>query len=281
MCAIRIYAFADESSKYFDGQMDALLRNRLQGIEVRNIEKVSISDYTPVQAKEIRQRLDDNGLCCWSIGSPMGKMDPEKETFAQHLDRFKNTIEIAYILGADKIRTFSFHVPKDSTHEAFRGEALDMMGKLVEANAGSGLTLCLENEKGVYGDTALHCLDILRNYPTIRQVFDPANFVQVGQETLSAWNLLQPYVKYMHIKDAIGARVVPAGAGDGHVNEIAHMYYAAGGRDFTIEPHLSKFIGLSELEKGGGGETIIDSLAYPTREAAFDAAVTAFRGLWK
>ena len=55
-----------------------------------------------------------------------------------------------------------------------------------------------------------------------RGVFDFANFVQVGQDTLEAYELLKEHIAYVHVKDAIlgSGRVVPAGYGDGHVGEI-------------------------------------------------------------
>ena len=35
-----------------------------------------------------------------------------------------------------------------------------------------------------------------------RAVFDFANFVQVGQQTLPAYELLKPFIQYVHMKDA-------------------------------------------------------------------------------
>lgn len=112
--------------------------------------------------------------------------------------------------------------------------------------------------------------------PTLRAVFDPANFIQCGQETLEAWELLAPYVEYLHIKDALaGGQVVPAGKGDGHVPEILRRYRAQGGRVLTVEPHLAVFSGLDKLESGE--KSVVDAYAYPSQRAAFDAAVAALK----
>ena len=53
--------------------------------------------------------------------------------------------------------------------------------------------------------------------------FDFANFIQCGQDPLEAYEMLSPYISYVHVKDALFAtsEVVPAGTGDGHLPEIS------------------------------------------------------------
>ena len=153
---------------------------------------------------------------------------------------------------------------------------MDRLSRFLEEAEGCPVVLCHENEKGIYGDTAARCLDIHRQLPALRAVFDPANFIQCGQETLEAWELLAPYVEYLHIKDALaGGQVVPAGKGDGHVPEILRRYRAQGGRVLTVEPHLAVFSGLDKLESGE--KSVVDAYAYPSQRAAFDAAVAALK----
>ena len=111
-----------------------------------------------------------------------------------------------------------------------------------------------ENEKGIYGDSAPRCKELLEAFygPHFKAVFDFANFVQVGQQTLPAYELLKPYVEYVHVKDAqwdTGA-VVPAGQGDGHVKEILADLIGGGWKGFlSLEPHLTDFAGLAALEQ--------------------------------
>ena len=49
-----------------------------------------------------------------------------------------------------------------------------------------------------------------------------------------------------------------------------------GGKDFTIEPHLSVFDGLKDLENDEV-EKSVSAYVFPSKEAAFDAAVNAFK----
>jgi sugar phosphate isomerase/epimerase len=59
--------------------------------------------------------------------------------------------------------------------------------------------------------------------PNLRCAFDPENFVQFGVKPFSeTYPLLEKYIDYIHIKDALldGGKVVPAGDGDGEVLEV-------------------------------------------------------------
>ena len=169
----------------------------------------------------------------------------------------------------------------DGKHPAdYRNEVMDRLGKFADLAEGTGVTLCHENEKGIYGDNAVRCLDILKAEPRLEGVFDPANFVQCGQDTLEAWELLKDRIKYMHIKDALwDGSVVPAGKGDGNVAAVVRAYIARGGRQFTMEPHLKVFDGLAALEQDGEQSKVGERYVYDSNDAAFDAACEAFKAL--
>ena len=149
---------------------------------------------------------------------------------------------------------------------------------MAELAEGSGVFLCHENEKGIYGDNAARCADLLDAVPSLRCVFDPANFIQCGQDIPEAWALLGAMVYYMHIKDALpDGTVVPAGRGTGHLPELLSDYAAHGGNVVTVEPHLRVFDGLASLERDR--KVPLPDGAYPSADAAFDAACSALRSL--
>lgn len=280
MADIKIYAFADEASPNIDEQILAMKKNGLQGLEIRNVDGTNISKITVEKAKEVRKKMDDAGLIVWSMGSPIGKIDIEKDDFAAHLEECKHTIELANVLGAENLRMFSFFIPAGKNPDDYRNEVIDRLGKFVEVARGSGVDLCHENEKGIYGDIAVRCLDVLKNVPELKGVFDPANFIQCGQNTLEAWDMLKPYIKYFHVKDALSdSSVVPAGDGEGNLRTIVPDYIKMGGTCFTIEPHLYKFTGLDKLEQEGNVSQIATRYVFKNNEEAFDAACNAFKAL--
>ena len=281
MSDIRIYAFADEASAEIGGQIAAMRRNGLNGLEIRNADGTNVSDITLEKAKEIRERMDDAGLSVWSIGSPIGKIDIVKDDFAAHLEKFRHTLDVADVLGAMNIRMFSFYIPSGAKFEDHRGKVFDQMGAMIEAAEGRGIDLCHENEKGIYGDMAVRCLELHKAFPTLKAVFDPANFIQCGQDTWEGWQMLKPYVKYLHIKDALAdGNVVPVGKGIGQVPRIVKEYLAMGGKALTLEPHLKVFDGLAALEREND-KSAVGTYCYKTNDEAFDAACAALNEILK
>ena len=274
----KLAAFADESSPILSGQIDALKRNGFDYLEIRNVNGKNVSDLTLREAKEIAAQLGDHGLSVKSLGSPIGKILVDGD-YAAHLDLYKHTLDLAGVFGAHRIRLFSFYIPKGVDPASCRDTVLRRMEDFVVLAKPHGITACHENEKGIYGDIAVRCLDLHQNVPGLAAVFDPANFIQCGQDTLEGWELLKSYVNYMHIKDALSdGRVVPPGEGIGNVPVLLEKFAAQGGSLLSLEPHLSDFVGLKALEREGE-ESIVGALSFESNEAAFDHAAKALRCL--
>lgn len=265
-------AFADEADGMIDGQICAMTDNRIKYLEIRGVDGENISDISPEKAKEIRKKLEDSNLKVWSIGSPFGKISIHDD-FKEHLEKYKRGLELSAILGATHMRLFSFYVAKEEM-DACRDVVMEQLNRFIEVATGYDIILCHENEKGIYGDLAERCLDIHKELKQLKAVFDPANFVQCGQDTIEAWKLLHPYVEYMHIKDAYAdGSVVPAGKGIGNLSYLLKQY---SGKVLTLEPHLSVFDGFEKLEKGTEERKVY---CYRSSREAFDEAVKALREL--
>lgn len=268
---VKLAAFADEAGEALDTQIAAMQRNGIEYLEIRGVDGQNVSELSAEKAGEVRRKLEAAGLAVWSVGSPFGKINIE-DGFLPHLDAFKRGLETANILGARHLRLFSFYVPKGRAEDC-RDEVFARMEQFLAAAEGSGVLLCHENEKGIYGDTAARCAELHQNFPALKAVFDPANFVQCGQDTKAAWGLLSPYVEYLHIKDALrDGTVVPAGKGEGNLPFLLSQYR---GEVVTLEPHLSVFSGFEALEREG--ETSKTSFCYSSAGEAFDAAAAALK----
>ena len=275
---MRIFAFSDEAASELGGQIAAMKRNGLDGTEIRGVNGRSIVAHTAEEAKEVLRQLKDNGLSVWSVGSPIGKI-PLDGDFAGHLELLRHTLELANVLECRNLRMFSFYIPEGAKPEDCRNEVIEKLAQMAETAEGSGVALCHENEKGIYGDNAGRCADILDAVPALRCVFDPANFIQCGQDVPEAWKLLGSRVYYMHIKDAMAdGTVVPAGEGIGYLPEILADYKARGGETVTVEPHLRVFDGLQGLEQGAQ-RSAVPAGVYATADEAFDTACGALRKL--
>lgn len=271
-------AFADESSNALAGQIDALKRNDFQYLEIRNIDEKNVSDLTLQEAREKNAALKDNGLAVWSIGSRIGKIKIDDD-FQAHLDLYKHTLDLAGEFGANRIRLFSFYLPKEEDPAVYKELVLERMAIFANLAKSYGILACHENEKGIYGDIASRCLDIHKAVPELGGVFDPANFVQCNQDTLEAWDMLKDYIDYMHIKDSLtDGRVVPPGDGAGNVAQLLRFFAAQGGKVLSLEPHLTNFVGLASLEDSAS-KSAVGGLSFDSNEAAFDYAANSLKKL--
>lgn len=283
MAEFILSAFSDEAGGGILEQIAALKRNGLTHTEPRGLDYGNISEYTAEQCKELRKILDDNGIGVSAIGSPFGKINIADD-FAPHFELFKRNVENACILGTDKIRMFSFFFNENQSHEEYRDEVFERLEKFADYSLKSGVWCCHENEKDIYGDTDEYCLDIYKTFKgKIKGVFDPANFIQCGVKIIPAYEKLEEYIEYMHVKDCIfeTGKVVPAGKGDGEIAELLSRFSKKDGkRILTLEPHLKVFEGLAALEgEGGTADQLKDDYTYPTQSASFDAACEALHNV--
>lgn len=272
MNKIILSAFADEAGEDFDLQLNALKRNNMQCIEIRSVENENVSKISLDKAKELKKRMDDAGIACGAIGSPIGKIALDRA--AEHREVLKHVAEIAHILGTDKVRMFSYHMQPWET-ENNEAQVIDELSGLQEIAQRENLLLCHENEKGIFGYNTENCLRILRAVPGMRAVFDPANFVQCRVNTLYAWEVLKNHVEYLHAKDAkLDSTVLPCGMGAGFLPVIIEDYLKIGGSMITLEPHLYSFKALKTLEDHPAKRT-----GYENADVAFDTAANALKSL--
>lgn len=252
MNTTKITGFADEIHPSLDLQIQALQEFGVKALELRAADGVNVSDFTPQKVREVKEKLNAAGIAVSAIGSPIGKISIEDD-FAPHMEKLKRTLEIQKELDAPYLRMFSFYIPQGQDPGSFAGAVLDRLGAMAEEGKRWDAVLLHENEKGIFGDTAPRCLELMRALAGehFQAVFDFANFVEVGQPTPEAFALLRPYIRYVHVKDCTaGKKIVPAGQGEGHIREILAQLIDSGWRGWlSLEPHLVDFAGLAALEK--------------------------------
>lgn len=273
---ILLCAFADEAYADRQGQIKALTENAIPYLEIRGVDGVNIADLPREKALEFKSELDAAGIKVWSIGSPAGKTDIHDD-FDKALDQFHRLLDMAEIFEAKRIRLFSFY-GTGGADECF-DEVCRRLNTFCDLCEERGIIPCHENEKGIYGDMASRCLALHRAVPRLKAVFDPANFIQCGQDVMEAWGMLAPYVEYGHIKDAApDGHIVPPGDGIGHLSEYLPLFASQGGEVLTLEPHLAEFVGLKALE-GEQDRSEVGGLNFENNRAAFDHAVYKLKGI--
>jgi sugar phosphate isomerase/epimerase len=255
---IRLSAFADEISADPIEQLDVLAEHGIRHVEFRSIHGTNVLALTEAQHEEFRALLRSRGFGLSAIGSPIGKI-PITAPFEPHLARFTRALELAEFYEAPRIRIFSYYPPKGDDPAQHRAEVIRRMAEKARLADERGVTLVLENEKGIYGDTAARVLDILStvNSRALGNVFDPANYLEVGQDIDEAWKMLKARTVHFHVKDYDKTlhKNVPAGQGQGQIPQLIADAVASGFAGFcTLEPHLvvaEKMYGFTGPERFG------------------------------
>jgi sugar phosphate isomerase/epimerase len=260
----RLSAFGDEISNDLAEQLQVLVGLNVRGLDLRSAWGKNVSRMEDEDVNHVKQVCADYGVKIACLGSPLGKsplvnpLDAEKANLTR-------LMEIGSALGTRLIRIFSFYPPDISSNDLYDqyvGEVAERLGELAAMAQKEGFILALENEKAIVTDTPERAAAVLKavNAPALRFAWDPANFVQVGVEKPidRGWASLQPYVSYVHIKDAMVAdgHVVPAGEGDGQVSELLVNLKAMNYQGvLALEPHL-KIAGHSTGFSGPEGMTM-------------------------
>ena len=277
---IKLSGFADEIADNFEDQLKGLIKNDIKYIEIRGVNGKNISVLNQEELAEVKKSLDKYKIKVSAIGSPIGKVKITDD-FEEHLKIFDNVISAALTLDTKYIRMFSFFIP-DGAYSQYRDEVMRRIEVLAERAQKKNLILCHENEREIYGESPELCLDIMQYFKgAIKFVFDPANFIVGGFNPYpDAYDLLAGHIEYMHIKDADETGIVPAGFGKGRIKEILSDLIINRNFDgfLSIEPHLSVFTGIDELEGEGKKNTIVKN-KFKSKPEAFKAAADALKGI--
>lgn len=270
---IVLSAFADEAGSRLFDQIEALRKNGIPFLEIRNVDGSGVADLSVEQAQNIKRALSVEGIGISSLGSPIGKVNVSDD-YDAHIAKFEKALLLCKIFGCKMMRIFSFYT---KTLEQDRDEIIQRLCVMVKKAEKENILLCLENEKELYGDTIDRVQDLLENVPKLGYVFDPANFVQCGQDIEKAIEILLPRATYVHIKDVdrVSGEMVPPGQGDCMIEKIVRSL----NKDtfMTVEPHLMMFDGYSKIDP-----TVMKTrFSYPSLRSSFSAACNALKTILK
>ncbi|MCM1134418.1 MAG: sugar phosphate isomerase/epimerase [Clostridium sp.] len=266
---IKISGFADEISAGFIEQLETVTRLGMHHISLRAADGKGVADYTVEEVKEkLLPKLSEYQVKVSSLGSPIGKVGVEdEEGFQKQKEQLEELCKICKLLDCRYIRVFSFFMPEGKDPENYREAVIRKLGQFLEIAKAHDIVLLHENEKDIYGDTGARCkaiLDALKD-GHFRTAFDFANFVQCGEDTAKCWDMLQPYIEYIHIKDAVSTdkENVVCGTGEGKIKELLERAIFKEGYEgfLTLEPHLVLFDTLVSLETTAAENVIKENKA--------------------
>ncbi len=263
---ITLSAFADEISQNPHEQVAVLQAHGIRHIELRAIHSTNVLDLDPVQHTAFRNLLSAHGFSLSAIASPIGKI-PITDPFEPHLERFKKALDLADFYEIERVRIFSYYIPANSSPADHRDEVLRRLSEQAALADERDLILVLENEKGIYGDTADRVADCVESVGSqaLKLAFDPANFLEIAESIDHAWSRLKQHTIHFHVKDydVNTHKNVPAGSGQGQIPNLLADADSRGFEGFAVlEPHLvvaEKSFGFTGPERFGDAARALKS----------------------
>jgi sugar phosphate isomerase/epimerase len=153
---------------------------------------------------EVRKMVDDEGLkvCCYTFGSDINY--PDAAARKPGVDAIKRGVEIAAILGADKVM---MHIggKRELSREQSRRNGVAGLTEALAAVAGSGITVTIESLGGggpispfvVSADL----LEAVHGAPGLKLTYDNGNIFTGGEDPVAAFKAIAPHVVHAHLKD--------------------------------------------------------------------------------
>ena len=262
---IKLCAPTDEAAVNIDDAIKAMCSMGVHLAEIRDVNGINVLEFTDSQANEFYEKLKAKGIDVWAISSPIGKRDFAID-FAAYQERVNKAINMAKIFHAPHIRVFSFF-----DHNNNVDEVVKRIKYVVDEAAKSNIKVCLENEKGSYGETPERMIELLDKIPGLLMVYDSSNYIQVGVPSDKSLALAYPRAYYVHFKDGIhknnDAEITPVGEGEANIPQLLKLTNKD--MTFSIEHHL-RFPNEGEtFEQLQGSQKFV----YPNVTAAFYDAV--------
>jgi sugar phosphate isomerase/epimerase len=219
------------------------------GIEHFELKRVHdtrrIAEATEEDLKKVEQVLHKNMVRISSLSPGIFKEPLKQETILKEFDRFEKTIVIAHKLRVRKIIIFSFERTPDLTIDQAIPQIEDAIGHLVRRAEAEGVTLLLENDRGLWVDTPETLKQIMSsiNSQALKINWDPCNLIAAYPQPPYpyGYNLIKKWIGHVHIKDAKAKGI----------GEFSHAMVGEGDLDWAGQFGAlinSKFKGLCVLE---------------------------------
>ncbi len=241
---------ADEAGAPIETQIKAHNELGWKFIEVRNTAQGCITDVDDAEFDRIFGLVTDAGLKISCFASQIGNwsrtiggdFEIDRSELARAIPRMQRA-------GTRFIRIMSWR-PDETPEAEWKAEALRRIAELVKMAEDGGIMISHENCTGWASHAPANTLEMLDTIksPALGLIYDTANPLQHGQNTMEFATGLKDHVDYLHIKDwklvdGGGGHGVWPGEGDSEVREQLAMIFATGYDGFvSIEPHIAAII---------------------------------------
>ena len=237
-------AFGDEIADDVDEQLKVLNDLEIGYLELRSAWGTNVLELSDDEVARLIELCDIHSVRVSCIGSPIGK-SPIDRPIGEVVDDLRRTLDIARMLGTDRVRVFSFYPEVEGEQAARVDESISKLRVMAEVAGELGAVLLLENEGGLVGDVPERCRALVEGVgsPNLRYVWDTGNYPQMGfaRSVEIGWPLLAEYTECVQVKDwrISDGMITVVGGGDGQVRELLTNLRDVGYVGFlALEPHL-------------------------------------------
>jgi sugar phosphate isomerase/epimerase len=159
-------------------------------------------------AEQARRASDDAGVPIVGLTPyTTGVNALDDGQWREAVDEFRGAIEIAQIVGADRLRVYagSWH-PGDQDHAKHWDRLVEALRTLAPEASAAGVRLCVENHFGTMTQSAAETARLVRevDHHAVRVLYDQANLTFAHDESYEeALRIQGDLVGHVHVKDLV------------------------------------------------------------------------------
>ena len=131
----------------------------------------------------------------------------DEKAWAEAVDELRGAIEIAQIVGADRLRIYagSWH-PDQDDHAGHWSQLVTALTVLAPQASAAGVRLCVENHFGTMTQSAAETARLVEqvDHPAVRVLYDQANLTFTHDESHDeAFAIQGDLIGHVHVKDLV------------------------------------------------------------------------------
>lgn len=194
----------------FDTIVDFASKHGYSGIEFRGLmgelDLTRCKEFSRSGIAVSKQKLADKGLTIPALGSSVHLHDAAGKERRRQLDDARKYIDLAHALDASFIRVFPDRIPQGQEKARVLDRIIEGLHELNDHAAAAGVGLLLESHGDFVKMDDLHYIMQHAFTPHTGLIWDICNMWAVTKETpADVFNKLSPYIRHVHLKDAIVA----------------------------------------------------------------------------
>jgi sugar phosphate isomerase/epimerase len=263
---MKLSVITDEIADDLQTALQVAREFAIDRVELRTLWGVNLAQADEALLRRAKSLLQDYGIGVCALATPVFKSDlfgasergplhaAQETDLAMQLPLLQHCLEVAAFFDAPLVRIFAFWRAGDLTPER-ETLILGWLECAIPYAERAGIVLGLENEHSCQVGTGAELARVLRqlNSPFLVGVWDPGNAFVLGESASAGFDAVQPYVRHIHIKDAVrqpdgSLRWVVVGEGEvgyrDHFQQIARSGYTG---YLSLETH-ARIDGLTQAE---------------------------------